>query len=197
MTIIDPFVGSGTLLFEASSYNLPNLERPYAWLNLKIAPKLFKSASWKKNYRWFNRQSSPQCLGFDLDEKAIISLEKNKIEYRRIFSSMFNSADLNITAKVQDSRDLKLERATLRKSVWIVANPPYGIRLADENAKQVLENLAGSLQGSVDGIIVIHPVVWRFNFKKLSLAKIEDFSNQGLNLKLSVFVNKPQVPPPN
>lgn len=179
LTIIDPFVGSGTLLFEAHSHRLPNLERAYSWFNFKNAPKLFKSETWKKNYRWFESQSVPQCLGFDLDEKAIISLDKNKAEYAKIFKQ----SKLDITAEVKDSRDLKLDRTGLKKSVWVITNPPYGIRLADENAKQVLENI----EDSVDGIIVIHPVAWRFNFKKLALLASEDFSNQGLNLKLSVF----------
>lgn len=125
LTIIDPFVGSGTILFEANSYNLPNLERSYSWLNFKNAPKLFKSDTWKKNYRWFENQSWPQCLGFDLEEKAITSLENNKTE----FNKTFKHRHLDITARVQDSRDLKLERVALKKSVWVVTNPPYGIRL--------------------------------------------------------------------
>ncbi|MEK6627494.1 MAG: hypothetical protein AABY53_02620, partial [Bdellovibrionota bacterium] len=182
LTIIDPFVGSGTILFEASSFGLPNLERSYSWLNFKNAPKLFKSETWKKNYRWFENQKPPHCLGFDLDEKAIASLEKNKIEFNKIFKQ----SPLDITPQVQDSRDLVLNPAMLRKNVWVLANPPYGIRLADENAKQALENL----ETNVDGMIVIHPVAWNFKFKKMSKAIIEDFSNQGLNLKLSVFVKK-------
>lgn len=182
LTIIDPFVGSGTLLFEANSYRLPNLERAYSWFNFKNAPKLFKSETWKKNYRWFENQSAPQCLGFDLDEKAVASLEKNKTEFAKIFKQ----SRFDITAEVKDSRNLKLNRGQLKKSVWVVTNPPYGIRLADDNAKQVLENI----EDSVDGIIVIHPVAWKFNFKKLSLVLSEDFSNQGLNLELSVFLRK-------
>lgn len=182
LTIIDPFVGSGTLFFEANSYRLPNLERAYSWFNFKNAPKLFKSETWKKNYRWFENQSTPQCLGFDLDEKAVMSLEKNKVEFAKIFKQ----SRFDIKAEVKDSRDLKLDRSQLKKSVWVVTNPPYGIRLADDNAKQVLENI----EDSVEGIIVIHPVAWKFNFKRLSIVLSEDFSNQGLNLRLSVFLRK-------
>lgn len=188
LTIVDPFAGSGTLLFEASSYRVPNLERAYAWLNLKIAPKLFKSDTWKKNFRWFENQNVPQCLGFDLDEKAIINLENNSVE----FSKVFKQVNCEISAEVKDSRDLELDRGGLRKSVWVITNPPYGIRLADDNARQVLENI----EKSVDGIIVIHPVAWRFNFEYLSLYSLEDFSNQGLNLKLSIF-RKKQAKPAN
>jgi len=186
LSLIDPFVGSGTILFEANSCNLPNFERTYAFFNFKNAPKLFKSESWKKNYRWFKNSGVPQSLGFDFDEKAIQALENNKIKFNKIFKLIFNSSDLDLTVKVQDSRDLKLERSMLRQAVWVVTNPPYGIRLADENAKQVLEKI----EEIADGIIVIHPALWKFNFRTLSLAETEDFKNQGLNLKLSVFVKK-------
>lgn len=182
LTIIDPFAGSGTLLFEASSMGLPNLNRVFPWLDFKIAPKLFKSDTWKKNYRWFEQQNLPQCLGFDNDEKALNSFHQNQLEFAKIF----NQGAVDITAKYQDSRDLKLDRSQLRKSVWVITNPPYGIRLADENAKEVLENI----ESFVDGIVVVHPVAWRFDFKMLKPVLTEDFSNQGLNLKLSVFRRK-------
>lgn len=179
LTLIDPFVGSGTLLFEASSYRIPNLERNYSWLHFKNAPKLFQSSSWKKNYRWFESKNSPQCLGYDIDDKSISNLEKNKIDFMKIF----NQSSVDISGAVGDSYDLKLNTQDLKKNIWIIANPPYGIRLADDNAKQILEKL----ESQVQGILVIHPVNWKFNFKTLGLAQSEEFSNQGLNLKLSVF----------
>lgn len=178
LTIIDPFVGSGTLLFEASSFRQPNLNRHFPWLDFKTAPKLFKSETWKKNYRWFEQQNVPQCLGFDNDDKALNSLAQNRIEFEKLYG---RPAD--ITAEFQDSRDLKLDRSVLRKAVWVITNPPYGIRLADENAKEVLENI----ESTIDGLVVVHPVGWQFDFKKLKQVLIEDFSNQGLNLKLSVY----------
>lgn len=182
LTLVDPFVGSGTLLFEASSFRLPNLERDYSWLKFKNAPKLFQSSSWKKNYRWFESKNNPHCLGFDIDEKSIQNLEKNKTD----FMKTFNQPSVDVTGQVGDSHDLKLNPADLKKNVWIIANPPYGIRLADDNAKQILEKL----ESNVHGILVIHPVNWKFNFKTLNSTHSEEFSNQGLNLKLSVFCRR-------
>lgn len=182
LTVIDPFVGSGTLLFEANSFRLPNLVRKYSWQNFKTAPKLFKSDSWMKNYRWFDNQNFPQSLGFDNDAKAIDSLEKNKAD----FSAIFSQCRLDLITSVQDSRDIILDRTKLKKSVWVITNPPYGIRLADENAREVLE----TIESSVDGIVVVHPVAWQFSFRYLKPVLTEDFSNQGLNLKLSVFKKK-------
>jgi putative N6-adenine-specific DNA methylase len=179
LTLIDPFTGSGTLLFEASSYRLPNLERDYSWLHFKNAPKLFQSASWKKNYRWFESKNTAHCLGYDNDVKAISNFEKNKEDYNKTFNQAFS----DITVSLQDSRDLKLNSTNLQKNIWVVANPPYGIRLADDNAKEALINL----EEQVDGIVVIHPKDWRFSFRILKPVLSEEFSNQGLNLKLSVF----------
>lgn len=186
LTLIDPFAGSGTLLFEACSARLPNLERAYAWLNLKNAPKLFKSETWKKNYRWIEKPNLVNCLAFDIDSKAIENSEKNKIEFLTVFKQNYSTKTLNLHFEVQDSRNLNLKFEHLTKSIWIVTNPPYGIRLADENAKQVLEKL----EPGIDGIIVIHPIAWKFNFKKMKLSESEDFNNQGLNLRLSVFTVK-------
>ena len=181
LTVVDPFAGSGTLLFEAASFRRPNLERSFSWLQFKNAPKLFKSESWKKNYRWFQNENLPRLLAFDSDEKAIANLEHNRLEYQKIFAH----SELLLTATVQDSAELKLDRNQLTKKVWAVTNPPYGIRMADENAREILERLDGQL----DGLIVIHPVAWKFRFKLLKQVLCDDFSNQGLNLKLSVFQN--------
>lgn len=182
LALIDPFAGSGTILFEAASLKVPNLNRPFSWLGFKNAPKLFKSESWKKNYRWIQTENQPQLVGFDILESAIANIENNKSEFEKTFG--FNP---NLQAKCCDSADLDLNRQDLRPRVWIVTNPPYGIRMQDENAREIIENL----ESQVDGIIVIHPVAWKFRFKKMKQVLSEDFSNQGLNLKLSVFQNLP------
>ncbi|MGZ3725897.1 MAG: THUMP domain-containing class I SAM-dependent RNA methyltransferase [Pseudobdellovibrio sp.] len=178
LRLIDPFAGSGTLLFEAISQNLPNLQRDYSWLHFKNAPKLFKSDSWRKNYRWFASQNAMECVGYDIDEKSVQNAKHNQSDFQKIFSL----ENINLNFKVQNSAELKLENPE-NKNTWLIANPPYGIRLADEQAKETLE----MLENGVNGIVVIHPEKWKFNFKKLKLSHQQDFSNQGLNLKLSVF----------
>ena len=177
LTLVDPFAGSGTILLEAASFRLPNLARPYSWLGFKNAPKLFKSESWKKNYRWTITQDRPKLLGFDILETAVANLENNCQEFERVFGM-----NPEVAAENRDSSTIE---SSFGKNAWIVTNPPYGIRMQDENAREILEKL----EGSVEGMIVIHPVVWKFRFKKMKQVLIEDFSNQGLNLKLSVFQN--------
>ena len=178
LRIVDPFAGSGTLLFEGLSQTLPNLTRAYSWLHFKSAPKLFKSESWRKNYRWFATQNSIEAIGFDIDEKSVQNAQHNQIDFQKIFSL----EQLNLNFKVQNSAELKLDNPD-NKNTWIITNPPYGIRMADDQAKNTLEKL----ENGVNGIIVIHPEKWKFNFKKLKMAHQQEFSNQGLNLKLSIF----------
>lgn len=179
LTVIDPFVGSGTLLFETLSMNIPNLNRRYSWLQFKKTPKLFKSDSWMKNYRWLQAGGQPCCLGFDIDDKSIANLNQNKSEYFKVFGVNPDS----LQAEVKDSREVILDRKELSGKIWLICNPPYGIRLADENAREIIE----SFDSQVDGIVVIHPLGWKLNMSHLKLVSSDDFKNQGLSLKLSVY----------
>ena len=179
MTLVDPFAGSGTLLFEFLSFNRPNLERDFSWLHFKSTAKLFKSPTWKKNYRWFGGAAKSKCLAFDKDEKSIVNIQKNEADFKRIFEF----SEIDLTAKVADSSELDLKPYQSKNPLWIVANPPYGMRLADDGAKDILEKLAVH----ADGLLVIHPEKWNFKIPNLVMVNSEPFSNQGLKLKLSIF----------
>lgn len=176
LTIVDPFAGSGTLLFEALSSRLPSLARPYAFQNFKTLPKLFKSDTWSKNYRWLQKQNLAHCEAYDIDQKSVRNLEKNKAG----FLKAFQLENVDLKAEQKDSRELNLSGEGKK---WIVTNPPYGIRLNDNQAKDIIQKLADE----ADGLIVIHPEKWKFNFKNLQLVECNSFSNQGLDLKLSVY----------
>ncbi len=178
--IIDPFAGSGTLLFEAMSADRPNLERSYPWLNFKSVPKLFKSPTWKKNYRGYSEIPAVSGAAIDKDEKSISNIQKNSVDFKRLFQL----ENIQLNESVADSSQLDLK--TFKKDgrqLWIVTNPPYGMRLADEGARTILQKLGEE----ADGLLVIHPEKWNFNFKNISLKFTEPFNNQGLKLKLSLF----------
>ena len=177
LMLIDPFVGSGTFLLEACSLRQPNFSRSHAWQDFLTAPKLFKSESWKKNYRWFQPAPGPLCVGYDVDAKAIQNFEKNKVEFEKIFHPG------RVTANCQNSHDLQIQKNLSCTSVWVVCNPPYGIRMEDGGSQEILEGLEDSL----DGLAVIHPDKWKFQFRRLKTVFSEDFRNQGLNLKLTIF----------
>lgn len=177
LTVMDPFVGSGTLLFECLSARLPNLQRSYSWFEFSHIPKLFRSPSWSKNYRWLPTVDV-QAVGYDIDRAAIKNCEENLKAFEKIWQQV---PEMHVEQK--DSSVLKIDRTLFRKNIWIVANPPYGIRLDDGKARQILERL----ESAVDGMIVLHPLHWNIKTEKLKCKYSEDFSNQGLHLRLSVF----------
>lgn len=178
--VADPFAGSGTLLFEAMSFGRPNLEREYSWLKFKSAPKLFKSPTWKKNYRGYSTEPSVEAAAIDKDEKSVTNILKNAEDFKKLF----HFERINLKAEQADSAALDLKKyRTPEKKLWIVTNPPYGMRLADEGAKTILEKLGED----ADGLLVIHPEKWKFKFKNVTLKTSEPFNNQGLKLTLSLF----------
>ena len=179
--LVDPFVGSGTILFEAASLNEPNFKRSYAWLSFLNKPKIFNSDSWIKNFRWLQAIKKFQMVGIDNDEKAVSNLEKN----RTLFREMFPTIDLELKAIHHDSSTLSGAEFSKDKPHWIISNPPYGIRLKNDSVTQVFPHLESILP--LDGAVILHPESMKVTFRQLKLSSQIDFSNQGLNIKMSVY----------
>ena len=186
LTVLDPFVGSGTIIFEVASHQRPGLKRTYSWLKFISRPKIFKSETWSKNYRWLAALPSPQLIGFDVDEKSIANVERNEV----LFAEKFPNVQAQIEVIVADSENIDLTPYKGRPNLWIVTNPPYGHRLEQGEAVAILERLEAELAPA--GMIVLHPEAWYFQFRNLKVASQLDFKNQGLKLKLSVFTNENQ-----
>lgn len=178
--LLDPFAGSGTILFEAASAVQPNFFRNYSWLSFKTCPKLFKSPSWKGNYRWLV-QTNLTAYAVDQDENALYNIKKNSA----LFFKIFPAVDLNLKRFCMKAQDFEYKAEGAEK-VWIVTNPPYGHRLASDNIPKVLTQLEEQI-ASLQGIVLIHPLDWKMSFKTLKLKNQMPFSNQGLKLSLSIF----------
>ena len=179
LTIVDPFAGSGTILFEALSQHRPLFDRTYSWLQFKSTPKLFKSPTWTKNFRWLQNRANLSAYGFDIHAKSVVNFNENKLK----FEKMFQLENLTLSSVEQDSAKLDLSALPVNGPKWIVTNPPYGIRLNDNAALETLTKL----EKQVDGLIVIHPESWNFKFQNLKQVEQENFNNQGLKLLLTVF----------
>jgi putative N6-adenine-specific DNA methylase len=179
LIFLDPFAGSGTLIFEALTASIPNLNRHYSFLSFKSAPKLYKSETWRKNYRDLPQEHLAHFIGCDLDEKVVKSFKHNL----ELVQSKFGLKNVNVKILNQDSQNLDIAKVNDSEKVWIVTNPPYGVRLSDENTKSLIQKLGKK----VEGLILIHPAVWNLKFDSLKLVQSEDFNNQGLKLKLSIY----------
>lgn len=180
--VVDPFVGSGTTLFEAASFSTPNFKRKYAWLSFKNKPKLFSSESWVKNFRWLQNPKNVDLIGIDIDEAASENLRKNA----HLFAESYPDISMNLKNIIADSNQVTKEQIGLsQKPHWILSNPPYGIRLSESSAHQVFRHIESLV--NLAGAVILHPESMFIDFKGLRLSSQLDLSNQGLKIKLSVF----------
>lgn len=183
MILLDPFAGSGTTIFETASLLQPNFKRDYAWLHFLNKPKMFNSDSWSKNYRWLQTTKKLQAMAVDSDEKSILNIQKNK----ELFHEMYPQIQLDLKALHKDSSQLNAADFESEKQYWIISNPPYGIRLKNDSASDIFSHIES--QTSLKGALILHPESMKIKFKRLKLSSEIDFANQGLNIKLSLFLS--------
>lgn len=178
-TLLDPFCGAGTLLFEAASFFQPNLVTQFDFERFNHLPGLLKSASWKKNFKISN-PSQNKFYGIEVDAKTFTKLQNNLVSFKDFFPQVLN--EINFVQG--DSKTVDLS-ALVQQNVIAIANPPYGERLKSNDAEAVLVSL--EKLPNLKGIVVVHPATWKLPFSKLKSIKSENFNNQGLDLKLSLF----------
>lgn len=141
VTLLDPMMGSGTLLSEARALWSGQFARPFAFQKWKKVPKLFVSPSFAFNYEMPAAYGFKKFVGFDVNEDMIPAAEKNFAEVERqlqeVQKSSFAAAPREF--KVQDA----LEGTYLSEGpLWLILNPPYGERLPTA--------IKGGLKGLVD-----------------------------------------------
>lgn len=183
MTLVDPFAGSGTILFEAASFLQPHFNRDYAWLRFLNKPKIFNSESWVKNFRWLQTEKKLSAVAVDSDEKSILNLNKNK----ELFDSMFAQVKLTLKSIHKPSETLTATDLKDAGPTFIISNPPYGIRLKNDSVSAVFKHL--ETVTTLKGALVLHSEAMKIQFKNLKLSSEIDFINQGLNIKLSLFLS--------
>lgn len=178
-TLLDPFCGSGTLLFEAASFFQPNLVSKFDFERFNNLPGLLKSETWKKNFKISN-PSKTKFIGVELDAKTYAKLETNLQAFNTHFSGVENQFSfINDNSKTHDFSDLN------DQSVIVIANPPYGERLKNSDAEGVLTSLERIPH--LKAVVVVHPASWSLKFSQLKIKQSESFNNQGLDLKLTLF----------
>ena len=180
--IFDPYCGSGTFFFESQLSHFPNFNRKYSFQKFKNIPAIFKSDSWKKNYRWINSNQINQFFG----------IEKNTDTYKKIalnsevFKDVFCPIEIQAVQADSENYDLKkIDDFAAGKKIALVTNPPYGERSAAGDVVKSIERFEGLK--NLEKVVIIHPENWKFHFKKLKLAKSIPFSNQGLKTQVSIF----------
>ncbi|MBC7465815.1 MAG: hypothetical protein H7256_07470 [Bdellovibrio sp.] len=181
MTLVDPFAGSGTMIFEMASLRQPNFKRDFAWLHFLNKPKIFNSESWVKNFRWLQTIKKLKAVAVEIDEKSVTNIEKNKV----LFSEMYPQVQLDLKVIHQDSSQLKKTDFDVQQNYWLVSNPPYGIRLKNDAVPAMFTHVESLIP--LKGALILHPESMRIQFNRLKLSSEIDFANQGLNIKMSQF----------
>jgi putative N6-adenine-specific DNA methylase len=123
--LLDPFCGSGTLLIEAAWIALgvpPGIWRPFGFERLRAHDaRLWRDLKEDARARISPGLEQP-LVGCDIDADAIAAARAN-VERAHL------SPD-TIRFEVRDAREMPPPA----EAGWIVTNPPYGERLADEDA---------------------------------------------------------------
>ena len=143
VTLLDPFCGSGTLLLEAASLYFPHWDRDFAFLHFANAPKLFKSPTWKKNYRLPMASPFLKMLGNDGDAKTLMAAKDNAKDLEHALQQTWSTEPDAFRGIWQWQQglchDWDIEPAG---PVWIVSNPPYGDRVSLLGGRSLRDELA-------------------------------------------------------
>jgi putative N6-adenine-specific DNA methylase len=131
ITLVDPFCGSGTFLFEGALFNFPNFRRHFAFQDLVRAPKLFKSENFGHNYKFPTTSVFKGLFGTEIEPKVSKIAEENL----QSFKVQFPKAPFNITVRNTDA--LAPDRLP-EGPLWLVANPPWGVRLGQQKSFEEL-----------------------------------------------------------
>lgn len=127
VTLLDPMMGSGTILCEARSEGVGTFARPFAFQNWKKVPKLFLSETFAFNYNLPVPRGFKKYVGFDISAEMVKAATANFAEAERQISAVqkkkFQAADVSFMQK--DA----LKAEPLPGPLWMILNPPYGERL--------------------------------------------------------------------
>lgn len=181
--LIDPFCGSGTLLFEAAAfYNLNKID--FNLLAQFIAvPKIILSESFQLQYSEVIRKSVfSEFYGFDIDPKEIQTSIANKTAFLEFFPKLEAAPFHFIQGDLFSAEPL----FNTDKKTYIICNPPYGDRLKLQFSYQEMVE-AQILKFKPQRIAFIIP---KYSFSEIQgyeLTKQFGFQNGGIAVEFYLF----------
>ncbi|MBL7665659.1 MAG: hypothetical protein JNM93_11050 [Bacteriovoracaceae bacterium] len=168
-TLFDPCCGSGTFLFEALEF-FEKLERPFAYQSFPFFEKQkIIEPTFNKNFQF------TQLIGHDIEEKCIE--HANEIAKKRNFEIQFKVEDLFQATNAPT------------KPLWMICNPPYGLRIKlAHTLQQYLEKMLQVGEPEILGILV--PKETKLSHAKYKIFKSLEFKNGGLSVKYYLLKKK-------
>lgn len=134
ITVIDPFAGSGTLLWEYLTFERPLLDRNFAFLKWKITPQWVKLGlkSGDAGKQKISAPSKMSVLGLDADPKMVEVLKSNGSDLQKKLTSQGAESSQSFSMELQQhdfwSQTFHWPNH-LPAQKWIITNPPYGQRI--------------------------------------------------------------------
>lgn len=194
--LLDPFCGSGTLLLEAASLYAPHWQRRFSFNHFPSCPKIFKSDSWRKNFRLLPNPIFKSYVGNDLSSKVLEAARQNSEELERqllevhgqwVSSFKWHHGPCGGLTGAQFLKDL-----ADGDEVWMVSNPPYGDRVqlgADGGLLQQILRLLGQGQGRITRLALLLPPeeAQALHFQGFEKTKEIPLSNGGLKTVWTVW----------
>lgn len=177
--MIDPMCGSGTFLFEASTFYSPNFHRGYAFQSWPLLHPL--APLHEIIHEQFTPHLYQKVTGYDIDSQTVqvakMNLKNHKIPDATIFQrDLLSDSDLQGHGKN-----------------IIILNPPYGVRIPTfehiENFyHHIFEKLETDFSPELFGIII----PCGFSYRKIlisgyKLVEKRQFSNGGLKVQFHIF----------
>lgn len=186
--LIDPMMGSGTLLFEAASLG-QSVQRRFSFQDWPLTKKSkvlepkpkFDPSPWP-----FQRA---QFLGYEIDPKTFKAAELNLAQWQKQFQGPERLRFIN-----EDVLKQGPEAEEPNKKVWMICNPPYQERVSLQgeglDLKEALEYLAKTWQPEGMGMLLPAKFKKRIDLKPYGLRLIESFrlSNGGIPVIFWVWV---------
>jgi putative N6-adenine-specific DNA methylase len=190
VTLVDPFCGSGTLLLEGASQFAPHWGREFSFIHIPSCPKIFKSATWRKNFKLLPMPLFKAFVGGDIDEKTLEAAKANTAVLEQQLLDIHPKWALDFSWHLGACSELKIDASS---PIWLVSNPPYGGRVSlggsGSLAAQV-ENML--LNNSIEriGLLLPQEEARRLDFHGFEKTKEIEVINGGLKTFWTVWCKK-------
>lgn len=133
--LLDPMMGSGTLLLEGRSLGCGNFSRTYGFQFIKKTPKIFNQPLFPLNYKKINFTRFAEFRGFDIEAKMLFSAQNNFTMLEKSLQKAHPQGPKELPLKVAHVDSVRMSGDQMPpKGVIMVCNPPYGERLGEAAA---------------------------------------------------------------
>lgn len=189
--IVDPFVGSGTLLLEAASFRVPFFRRQFIFQKWSWSPQLLSSPAYHNNYLGFRFARFQKLIGQDIDPKEIVGSEHNFQELLQQIPEISKSTQLRFQCEDSFQKIDVSHQGRDSGKLFLVSNLPYGERVKKAASFEIqLVDLVSKLKP--DRACFLGKNLWNLEFPGMKIKSRSKISNQGIDVEL-ILIEKSSI----